>query len=70
MGAAKSILPSNDTIFLAHQEIASAFHGMLLRLKSSYFLSDLNGDLKVYAAEAGLHLAVSIIFIHSEKVTV
>ena len=49
-------IAKNDTIFLAHQEIEPAFHDMWLRLKQSDFLSDLNGDLNGFAAEAGVAL--------------
>ncbi len=47
-------IAKNDTIFLANQEIESEFNDMWLRLKKSDFLSDLNGDLKGFAAEAGV----------------
>ena len=49
-------IAKNETIFLAHQEIEPAFHDMWLRLKQRDFLSDLNGDLKGFAAEAGVAL--------------
>lgn len=47
-------IAKNDTVFLAHQEIEAAFHDMWLRLKQTDFLALLKGDLKSFAAEAGV----------------